>query len=402
MIIKQAVILAGGQGKRLGERSIDCPKPMQLVNNEPFLNNIIWNLRRHDIKEIILSIGYLSKKFKDYYGNGSDLGVKISYVEEQKPAGTAGALRKCSKFLDQFFILINGDTIFDINYHDLASTFNEDKLGHFALNFVNDTGRYGEVKTDGLHILSFNEKIKNDAGYINSGVAIFDKKIVDYISSEILSLEKDLYPKLLKKRLLTAKKYNSFFLDIGTPKSLEEAQIKVPKWKSKTALFLDRDGVINFDYGYVHSMKNFKFINGAKEMIKLANDYGIIVIVVTNQAGIARGFYSEEEFKSFTNEINEKLKNYGAHIDATYFCPHHPLYGKGDLMRDCNCRKPKSGMLERAISEWHLNKRNCFLIGDKKSDLLAASNCGIAGYLFSEKKDNLLEIFKTKISTFKS
>ena len=137
-------------------------------------------------------------------------------------------------------------------------------------------------------------------------------------------------------------------------------------------------------------------------MIKLANDSGIIVIVVTNQAGIARGFYSEEEFKSFTKQINEKLKNYGAHIDATYFCPHHPLYGKGDLRRDCKCRKPKSGMLEIAISEWNLNKRNCFLIGDKKSDLLAASNCGIKGYLFSEKKDNLLEIFKTKISTFKS
>ena len=402
LVIKQAVILAGGFGKRLGERSLNCPKPMQLINKKPFLDNIIWNLKRHDIKDIILSIGYLAKNFKDYYGNGSKLGVKITFVEEQQPEGTGGALRKCSNLLDEYFLLINGDTISDINYHDLALNFQRDKIGNLGLSFVKNTGRYGEVHTDGSEIISFKEKKGHNSGYINSGVAIFNKKILNYIPSGNCSLEKDIYQKLLKRRLLTAKKYNSFFLDIGTPETLEYAQSAIPKWKSKSALFLDRDGVINVDYGYVHSMKNFKFINGAKEMIKLANDYGMIVIVVTNQAGIARGFYSEEEFKSFTKQINQKLKNYGAHIDATYFCPHHPLYGKGDLRRDCKCRKPKSGMLESAIIEWNLNKRNCFLIGDKKSDLIAASKCGIAGYLFSEKKDNLLEIFKTKMSTFKS
>ena len=107
MIIKQAVILAGGLGKRLGEKSLSCPKPMQLVNNEPFLNNIIWNLKRHDIKEIILSIGHLSKNFKDYYRTGSKFGVKITFVEEEIPAGTGGALKKCSNLLHRYFILIN-------------------------------------------------------------------------------------------------------------------------------------------------------------------------------------------------------------------------------------------------------------------------------------------------------
>ena len=397
MIIRQAVILAGGFGKRLGDKSLNCPKPMQLINNEPFLNNIIWNLKRHDIKDIILSVGYLAENFKDYYGDGSKFGVRISYVEEKTPAGTGGALKKCANKLQKYFFLLNGDTIFEINYHDLAKSFQKDKLGHLAINFVNDTGRYGSVETDGQDIISFSEKIKKKSGYINSGISIFDKKILDYIPLDYSSLEKDIFPKLLKKRLLSAKKYNSFFLDIGIPTSLENAQVLIPKWKSKSALFLDRDGVINIDHGYVHKIEMFDLISGAKEIIKMANDLGILVIVITNQAGIARGFYTENEFKLFTKEINDKLKEYGAHIDATYFCPHHPEAGVGNFKKDCSCRKPKPGLLNMAIEEWKLDIKKCFLIGDKISDIQAATSCAISSHLFCEKKDNLLEIFKNKL-----
>ena len=166
-------------------------------------------------------------------------------------------------------------------------------------------------------------------------------KIIDFIPSGNSSLEKKIFQKLLNKKLLSAKKYNSFFLDIDIPLSLKDAQVMIPRWKNKSALLLDRDGVINIDYGYVHSMDNFKYMEGAKEIIKMANDLGILVIVVTNQSGIARGYYTEDEFHLFTEEINEDLKNFGAHIDATYFCPHHPKEGIGDLRTNCNCRKPR-------------------------------------------------------------
>ncbi len=174
-----------------------------------------------------------------------------------------------------------------------------------------------------------------------------------------------------------------------------------PKWKRHSALFLDRDGVINIDYGFVHSMDNFKYIEGAKEIIKMANDFGILVIVVTNQSGIARGYYTEEEFKLFTEEINEDLKNFDAHIDATYFCPHHPKEGIGKLRKDCDCRKPKTGLLMKAIKEWNLDKNKCFLIGDKDSDIIAANRCGISSCLFSSENNNLLEIFKNKLPYLK-
>ena len=100
MKIKQALILAGGFGKRLGIKSKSCPKPMQLINNEPFLNFIIWNLKRHDIKDIILSIGYLPENFKAYYEDGSKFGINIKYVEENEPKGTAGAIKACENFLE--------------------------------------------------------------------------------------------------------------------------------------------------------------------------------------------------------------------------------------------------------------------------------------------------------------
>ena len=398
MKLKQALILAGGLGKRLGEKSKDCPKPMQLINQEPFLNNLIWNLKRYDIKDIILSIGYLPERFKEYYGTGHNFEVKIRFVQEDKPAGTAGAIKLCESFLDDYFLLINGDTLFDINFHDLAVTFNNGKIGHLALNFVNDTSRYGEVKLSGKEIIEFKEKSQNNSGYINSGVAIFNKSLINFISDQDSSLEKDVYPKMIDKKLLSAKKYKSFFLDIGIPVTLSEAQSLIPKWRSKSALLLDRDGVINIDYGYVHSMNNFKWISGSRETIKMANDLGILVIVITNQAGIARGLYSEKQFKLFSKEINNELKSFGAHIDATYFCPHHPTEGINKYKINCKCRKPKNGLIKKAIHDWKLQKRKCFLIGDKKSDIIAAKRSGIESQQFFYKKDNLLEIFKNKLN----
>jgi D-glycero-D-manno-heptose 1,7-bisphosphate phosphatase len=166
-------------------------------------------------------------------------------------------------------------------------------------------------------------------------------------------------------------------------------------------LFLDRDGVINFDYSYVHTKENFVFRNEIFRVCKIAQQNKFKIIVVTNQAGIARGYYSEKHFLSFTSEINENLKEYGAHIDATYYCPHHPD-GKGDLRKNCNCRKPQTGLLKKAIIDWNLDPRKCFLIGDKESDEIAAANSGISSFLFSREKNKLLEIFRSNLPTLKS
>lgn len=150
------------------------------------------------------------------------------------------------------------------------------------------------------------------------------------------------------------------------------------------AVFLDRDGTINVDKNYVHKIEDFEFIHGVKEAIKAMNDKGYLVIVVTNQAGIARGYYTEEDMIILHNHINDELKKSGAHIDAFYHCPHHPEHGIGKYRKECDCRKPNSGMFEKAIEDYNIDIAQSFMIGDKTWDVEAAINVGISGCLVKD------------------
>lgn len=142
------------------------------------------------------------------------------------------------------------------------------------------------------------------------------------------------------------------------------------------AAFFDRDGTINVDVHYLHRKEDMKFIDGMPEFIKKWNDWGYKVIVVTNQAGIARGLYTEEDMRELHRFMNEELQKYGAHIDAFYFCTHHP-----DFTGPCKCRKPESGMIEQAIKDFDIDVSQSVLFGDKIWDIQAGEKCGIKGYL---------------------
>jgi D-glycero-D-manno-heptose 1,7-bisphosphate phosphatase len=157
---------------------------------------------------------------------------------------------------------------------------------------------------------------------------------------------------------------------------------------NRPATFLDRDGILNVDKSYVCRREDFVWIEGAKPAVKALNDAGYLVVVVTNQAGVARGFYDEDAVRSLHEWINEELRQEGAHIDAFYYCPHHR---DGVLERyacECNSRKPAPGMILRALREWSICRERSFLIGDKDSDIAAAQSAGLPGHLF--KGGNLL------------
>ena len=151
----------------------------------------------------------------------------------------------------------------------------------------------------------------------------------------------------------------------------------------RPALFLDRDGVLNHDHGYVHNWEDFAWIDGAREAVKWANDLGWYVIVVTNQAGIARGYYPEEAVVALHARMQQDLQALGAHVDAFYFCPHHPEGAVPALSVVCSCRKPQPGMLLAALRDWPIDASRSLLIGDKDSDVAAAAAVGIAGRKFS-------------------
>lgn len=178
-------------------------------------------------------------------------------------------------------------------------------------------------------------------------------------------------------------------------KDRARTRIKIPK-RRRPALFLDRDGVLNHDHGYVHRFEDFHWIDGAREAVKLANDLGWYVIVVTNQAGIARGYYTEEAVAVLHARVQQDLQALGAHVDAFYFCPHHPEGAVPDLSVACSCRKPQPGMLQAALRDWPIDASHSLLIGDKDSDVAAAAAVGIAGFRFHG--GSLLDFFREAIA----
>jgi D-glycero-D-manno-heptose 1,7-bisphosphate phosphatase len=158
--------------------------------------------------------------------------------------------------------------------------------------------------------------------------------------------------------------------------------------------FLDRDGVLNVDRGYVHRAEQLEWVNGAAEAVRLLNEAGFRVVVVTNQSGIARGLYDEDTLRRLHTHMQEMLAQQGARIDAFYYCPHHPQGSVARFAIACECRKPKTGMLEQAARDHPVDRGHSFLIGDKDDDVAAAAAFGIRGIKFDAAKEALVEVVR--------
>lgn len=165
--------------------------------------------------------------------------------------------------------------------------------------------------------------------------------------------------------------------------------------QKRPAVFFDRDGVLNVDHGYTYRSQDFQWMAGAIDTIKFFNDHNYQVFVITNQSGIARGYYTEQDVGVLHQFMNEELDKYGAHIDAFYYCPHHLDGTVTEYQKSCTCRKPEPGMIQRASKEWDVDTAQSFMIGDKPSDVEAAKAAGIPGYLFTS--DDLFEFIKERI-----
>jgi D,D-heptose 1,7-bisphosphate phosphatase len=389
--ITQAVILAGGLGARLGELTKDVPKPLLPVAGRPFIDYVIANLARYGIEDIVLSTGYLSHAFDTFLAGRTWLGpygnpVGVRNLVESQPAGTAGALKLHGAELDERFLLLNGDTFFDCDLAEVLSTAERLAPGEalLAVREVPDAGRYGSIRLDGNRITSFQEKSTEGRRLINSGVAALTPECLSPVHALPCSIERDIYPALASTGRLKGIVQTGYFIDIGLPEILARAQTEMLVRLKKPALFLDRDGVLNRDAGYVHRAEDFEWLPGAIDAIKTARNAGMLVIVVTNQAGVAHGYYDEAAIERLHRHINAELRHYGTWIDAFYYCPHH-LEGVVPEYRQVHIdRKPGPGMLLRAFTDLNIDKAYSFLIGDKESDLEAAKAAGIPGYIIAE------------------
>lgn len=392
----KAVIMAGGKGTRLQSIAKDIPKPMFPVLGKPILEYQIESLKKSDIKEITLVIGHLGEVIKGHFGDGSQYGVDISYIVEDKPLGTAGALFYLKEKIDDDFLLLFGDLILDIDWERFMS-FHNDKGGLITLYghpnshpFDSDvimTDADGKVK--GIEP----KGVKRDHYYhnfVNAGVYCISPKLLDHIiMPEKIDLEKKLIAEQIERGTVYAYRSTEYVKDMGTPdrldavtRDIEQGIVASRSLQNKQrAIFLDRDGTINVHKGFLDRADRFTLLDHVSEAIKKINASRYLAIVATNQPVIARGECTYDELEQIHMKMETDLGRQGAYIDDLFFCPHHPHKGYAgevlELKFDCECRKPKIGMLMEAAEKYNIDLHESWYIGDTTTDIQTGINAGM-------------------------
>ena len=364
------VILAGGKGSRIKSLLKKKPKPMAIFNKKPFLEYIIQSYSKYHFRNIFVLTGYKSgeifNKFEKKYYNCTP----ITCLKEKKPMGTAGALNILKKKRINDFILINGDTFLEVNLNKLVKSCSKNSYG--SLTLIKNKSYKSNKKLASMGIK--NNKIiyqkKND--FMNAGVYFFKKNILKFIKKKNISLEDEVLPNLIKKRKISGLLVKNFFLDIGTPKNFKKAKNLLLKNCTKPAAFLDRDGVINYDTGYVHKIKDFKFKPGVIDGLKLLRNKNYYIFIITNQSGIGRGVYSESQFYKLQNDLKEKLQKKDIFFDDINFCPYHPDAKIKKYRKISDLRKPGNLMIRQIKERWHIKQKKSFMIGDQIVDKICA------------------------------
>lgn len=377
--MREAIVLAGGFGTRLAHIVSDVPKPMAPVCDRPFIRYILDDLQKKGVERIVLAVGYKADVIETYFGTHYR-GMQIVYSRENTPLYTGGAIKKALvQCMSERVLVVNGDTYFDVALEKLYAEAADIII---ALKRMRNFERYGTVKMQEGRICSFEEKHPCVEGLINGGVYLVRRELLEGMP-ERFSFETDYLEKQLLNISIRGVESDGYFIDIGIPEDYALAQESMRLLASKNkAVFFDRDGTINRDVHYLYRPEDMHFIDGIPSFIKKWNDWNYKVIVVTNQAGIARGYYTEDDMRVLHRYMNECLNEYGAHVDAFYFCPHHP-----DFTGTCHCRKPEPGMIEDAIREFDLDPAQCILFGDKPWDVEAGERCGIFSVLAENVHD---------------
>lgn len=375
MKINQAVIVCGGYGKRLGKITLKTPKPLIKVNKLTVLEHIMKNLTRFGINNIILLCHYKYESFKKKFHKKNIFGANVTCVKEKKLLGSSGALYNAKKKLKKNFIFCNGDTFFDINLSDLVFEFiKKDTLAFVALKNSKITDAKDTFKLGKKNCL-LKDKNKT-SNLINSGIYVLSKNIIPYLLKEG-SLEKDVFLKLMKIKKIFGKSYQRPFLDMGEISTLKKLPTFIKVISRKPSLFLDRDGVINQDLGYVHKKQKFIWRKNIFEFIKKYNDNNYYVFVITNQSGIGRGYYKEKDVNFLHDWMLSKIRSEGGNIDKIYFAPFYKNSKNSKYRKGKKMRKPDIGMIDKARSDFNIDIKRSLLIGDQEVDRKVAIKSGI-------------------------
>ncbi len=375
-----AAILVGGKGTRLGKITKKIPKPLIILDKKPFLDYLLAKISRYNFRNIYLLCSYKKNLFFNKYNNKIINNSKIICIDEGKCKGTGGSLYKLKKRITNKFLLINGDTYFDIDINDFIKT----KINqYYACIGITKFKKYKynkkivNLKINKKKIVSFS---KTKTGLMNGGIYLLDKKIFKYIKNKKISLENDVFNKIISKKKVIGKFYNNNFIDIGTKNKLAYIKKNTNILKSK-AFFLDRDGVINKEVGYLLSYKKFKFLSGVKKGIKYLNKKNFLVIVITNQSPVGRSILKETELKKIHSKMKKDIFMFsGGIIDDIFYSPYYRYSKIKKYRKNYIDRKPNNGMLNKAIDKWCIDVNKSKFMGDQITDKKCSEKSKIKFY----------------------
>lgn len=372
------VILCGGKGSRLKNLTKNTPKPLLKVNKKFFLDFIIQKYQRYPVRKFFFMAGFKGAQIKKIYHKKKNNFIDSEVIIERKPLGTGGCLNLIKKKTIKNIIVINGDSYLD---YDFKSFYSKKFQSSSVKVLMTENNNYKEVKK--LTNLSIDKNklvFKKNSKLINSGIYHLKKTFISKLKNKNLSIENDLIEPLIKKKKVIADYQKGYFIDIGLKKNLSSARRTLDKITKKPAVFFDRDGVLNFDYGYVYKYQKFKWMKGSIAALKYLNKKDIKIFIVTNQAGIGRGYYKEKDFDNLHKKIKDYLSKRNIFIDDVVYCPHHPKFAKGKYKKICKCRKPENKLISDLQKNWNIDMKKSFMIGDKKTDEICAKKSKLKYY----------------------
>jgi len=410
----KAVIMAGGMGTRIASIANNIPKPMISIGGKPILEHQIENLKACRLTDITLVVGHLGDVIRNYFKDGSDFGVHISYFTEDHPLGTAGALFKMPELKDDF-LLMCGDVMTDVDFNRFIRFHHEHRAwaslmvhpnGHpydssLIVTEVLPPQTPGGLPMDSHRVANWLNKEDERLYYknrVNAGIEIISPQLLAATMRDFkpchpeqpdkIDLDRDVLKPNIRSGRIFAYDTPEYIKDMGTPDRYYEVErdIKIGKVAARNlrnkqkAVFLDRDGTINVYKGFLTSPDDFELINGAAEAIRQINHSGYLAIVVSNQPVIARGDCTFEQLQLIHDKMETLLGKEGAYVDAIYYCPHHPDKGfegeRAEYKFECDCRKPKPGLLTQAATDWNIDLSQSYMIGDSQRDIEAGQTAG--------------------------
>lgn len=398
-MITSAAILAGGKGTRLGSLTHSVPKPMLSIGGKPLLERHVESLKKYGVRRIIMLVCQFADVIEQHFGDGRDFGVEISYVREDTPLGTGGALAPLRDILTEDFFLLFGDVAFEMKLDDLAHFHQSTNATATLVVHPTDHPHDSDLVRVDRNGVVLELLLKPHAGVPacnlgNAGMYCLSPDIFPHIEATFSDLMKDVLPPAMAEgATIMAYRTPEYIKDMGTPDRIKKVNahflsgrsLRMCREKARPAVFFDRDGTLVQYVPLLHRAADLSLIEQAPDALRRLNQSEYLSILATNQPVVARNLCTMDELHSIHDHMEGLLGKESGWLDMLYSCPHHPDAGypeeNPDYKIPCTCRKPGTGMIDAAIRDLNIDRKNSWMVGDSRRDIMTGKNAGLTTIL---------------------